>query len=916
LVAQQVTEAYNEKIEPVENKEQNLMGWFISTAEVTRCQCVKCSRRLLLLKARLSLLTLMGLMLLRLAPAMPSERQILSRHLPGSADSLQPIGRVAGNASLDLAIGLPLRNQQGLTNLLKQLYDQASPNYRKYLNPQQFTDKFGPSEDDYRKIIAFAKTNHLTVTRMHSNRTLLDVHGTVADIEKAFHVTLRQYQHPTENRIFYAPDVSPSLNTEVRLLAVSGLNDYLVPHPKNLFLSPPPRGKEAVPKGGSGPGGDYMGNDFRAAYAPGVSLNGAGQAVGLVEFEGYYLNDITNYEDMAGYTNVTLTNILVDGSTGIPDGDQIKVAEVSADIELAIAMAPGLSQVMVYEVSPESSSADDILNQMATDDVANQLSSSWDFATDENTEQSFLQFAAQGQSFFDACGDVGAYTGSIPNPDDDPYITIVGGTTLTTDNNGDWVSETTWNQGGGVAGSGGIIYTYSIPSWQQPVNMTANGGSTTMRNIPDVSLTANNVHVVYNNGSAGEFAGTSCAAPLWAGFMALVNQQAAQNGVPFAGFLNPALYWLGLGTNYAACFHDITTGNNTNGSSHNLFTAVAGYDLCTGWGTPSGSNLINALSTPEPLQILSNIAFSCSGLVGGPFVPSVTTITLTNVSWQPLIWALNDLPNWLTIIPTAGTLLPGSASTLSVGINTLANVLLTGTYTNMVEVLDVTDGFAQYCQFNLQALQTLVQNGSFETGNVSGWTESGNTQGIIVAKGTNYDHSGQYGVKLGPSGSLGYLSQTVPTLAGQAYVLSFWFDSPDGKSPNAFQVTWNGALLYNGVNIGATRWTNMQFMLQSAGASVLEFGFQDDPSFLGLDQISLTPVPLPNFQSAVELKGAISLSWNASTGLLYQVQYATNLSQGQWANLGAPVLSTNKTTTLSTPTGLNEARFYRVMVLP
>ena len=80
--------------------------------------------------------------------------------------------------------------------------------------------------------------------------------------------------------------------------------------------------------------------------------------------------------------------------------------------------------------------------------------------------------------------------------------------------------------------------------------------------------------------------GTSCAAPLWAAFTALVNQQAAAASQPPVGFLNPALYAIGKGANYTTCFHDITTGNNTWSGSPNLFFAVPGYDLCTGWGTP------------------------------------------------------------------------------------------------------------------------------------------------------------------------------------------------------------------------------------------------------------------------------------------------------------------------------------------
>ena len=131
--------------------------------------------------------------------------------------------------------------------------------------------------------------------------------------------------------------------------------------------------------------------------------------------------------------------------------------------------------------------------------------------------------------------------------------------------------------------------------------MSNNQGSTSHRNLPDVALTADNIWVIYDGGSSGEFGGTSCAAPLWAAFTALVNQQAAANGQSSVGFLNPAVYAIAKGSNYNACFHDITTGNNTNASTSTKFFAVPGYDLCTGWGTPNGPNLIAALAPGPPV---------------------------------------------------------------------------------------------------------------------------------------------------------------------------------------------------------------------------------------------------------------------------------------------------------------------------
>ncbi len=133
------------------------------------------------------------------------------------------------------------------------------------------------------------------MTGTYPNRVVLDVSGSAADIEKAFHVTLQTYQHPTENRNFYAPDAEPSVDLAVPILHVSGLNNYSLPHPLSIQSSHADN-REVTPNSGSGPGGTYMGNDFRAAYVPGVSLNGSGQIVALVQFDGYYSNDIAAYD--------------------------------------------------------------------------------------------------------------------------------------------------------------------------------------------------------------------------------------------------------------------------------------------------------------------------------------------------------------------------------------------------------------------------------------------------------------------------------------------------------------------------------------------------------------------------------------------------------------------------------------------
>ena len=499
------------------------------------------------------------------ATAWPAERQSLQGHVPEAvAKGLAPAGRLPAAQEMRLAIGLPLRNQETLTNLLRQLYDPASPLYHQYLNPEQFTASFGPDEKDYLALRHFAESHGLTVTGTHPNRMVLDVTGAVADVEKAFHVNLGVYSHPTEPRTFYAPDVEPSLDLDVPVLTIAGLSDYTRPHPSSLHARPAAQQPGANPNQGS-ENGKYVGLDFRGAYAPGVTLTGAGQSVGLVEFDTYYAGDISKYLALSagglGNTSVTLTNVVIDGPLGTPgDGN----TEVALDIDMAICMAPGLASVIVYEAPNNTTSApDDMFNRIATDNLARQLSSSWSGFTDATIHQVFQEFAAQGQTFFIASGDEGACVSpqNPPSPPaDDTYVTSVGGTTLSTDGpGGGWVSETTWNwfsstSSGTNGSSGGISPSFAIPSWQQGVSMSANHGSTTFRNIPDVAMVADQIYVIADNGTGYMIGGTSAAAPLWAGFMALVNQQNATVGLPPAGFFNPALYALCAGANYGSLF--------------------------------------------------------------------------------------------------------------------------------------------------------------------------------------------------------------------------------------------------------------------------------------------------------------------------------------------------------------------------
>ncbi len=193
------------------------------------------------------------LLLLLATPAWGAERQVLRGHVPAAVAHLTPAGPLAGSTHLNLAIGLPLRNREALSNLLRQIYDPASPQYHHYLTPEQFAQRFGPAQADYQALKAFAKANGWTVTTTHPNRLLLDVNASAADIEKVCHVRMRVYQHPTEERTFYAPDAEPSLDLAVPIQGISGLDNYALPRPR-LQATPLADVQYPTPNAGSGPG--------------------------------------------------------------------------------------------------------------------------------------------------------------------------------------------------------------------------------------------------------------------------------------------------------------------------------------------------------------------------------------------------------------------------------------------------------------------------------------------------------------------------------------------------------------------------------------------------------------------------------------------------------------------------------------
>lgn len=567
-----------------------------------------------------------------------------------------PHSRMPGNSVLNLTLGLPLRRREELLQLIQEVSNPTSTRFRHYLTPEEFADRFGPTQEDYQAVVGFARQYGLSVTQEHPNRTLIGVKGPVSRIEEAFQLRLNLFQHPTENRTYFSPDRPPVPRRSIPIAGISGLDSLSPPRPASVHPHPLREVGPIGPQFGSDPSGYYIGSDFRNAYAPGVQLNGSGQRVALVEFDGYYPTDISRYLNRAKLSAVNLTNILLNGFNGAPD---INNLEVALDIDMAICMAPALDRIAVYEGYDPNS----VLNQIANDNLASQISCSWSWQDPWGApllEQILEQFVAQGQTYFTASGDSGAWLGAIDSPIDYPWVTSVGGTTLSTPSGGGpYGAETVWNwsPGSRYASSGGVSVDKALPLWQSSLNFAGFGGASTGRNVPDVALTADHIIIFANNGSLLGLGGTSAAAPLWAGFNALVNQQQAAAGLGPVGFINPLLYQIGFSSNYSVAFHDITKGHNsiTSGDTNHYF-ARAGYDLCTGWGSPRGPGAINLLSPPALPQLTSTVMTS--------IVPIGSTMTFSAIAsgTPPLTF------QW----QREGTNIPGATS----NILTLTNIQL------------------------------------------------------------------------------------------------------------------------------------------------------------------------------------------------------------------------------------------------
>ncbi len=603
-----------------------------------------------------SRLRLHGCLLLAIAlvaiPVHGQSRYTLpTHHVPQvvASGKAKAIGLLPVSQNMHLDILLSLRHQAALNRLMKRLYDPSSPDYRHFLTPTEFTEQFGPTQSDYQAVIAWAKARGFTVGKEPSDRLIVPITGTASDVESAFNVVLRRYERSTSKGSFFAPDREPSVaGLSVPLWHIGGLSSHAIPHAMYDKGTGP---SAAV---GSGPSGSLLGSDRRAAYYsanadPSTLLAGAGQTVGLFELDGYNSSDVNQYFSNIGQSmNVPVNNVLVDGASASSDGDD---TEQVIDIVDAVSMAPSLKQVLVF-IGPGGSgfiagvTDADILNKMASSayyNVVRQISISYGWGDDKNTDdQIFEEMAGDGQSVFVASGDNNAWTSGDAYPSESAWVTGVGGTLLFTNGaGGSWDGEEAWGGGnsscqnnGGGSGGGISPDDIPIPNYQQlsGVINSSNGGSVTYRNGPDVAAQADCVNYYCANGSCGEgLGGTSLAAPTWAAITALANQAGVQYGTATGGLglVNNSIYPIGVGSTYGDYFHDVTSGDN------NTYSAVSGYDLVTGWGSPSAWNLVYQLAgvtqaqAPSLSQSETNGPATCGNALAGYNNACWITLTVT-----------------------------------------------------------------------------------------------------------------------------------------------------------------------------------------------------------------------------------------------------------------------------------------------
>jgi kumamolisin len=475
------------------------------------------------------------------------------------------------------------------------------------LSREEYEARYGADPADVRKVAAFAAQFGLALANVNLPARTVSLTGTCAAFSEAFQVQLGSYKYQGGSYRGRTGLVKVPQELSSIIRSVHGLDNRPQAQAHFRLAS---TGAAAAAQAVS-----YTALQVAEAYSYPTSVNGKGETIGIIELGGgFNQSDLDIYFSGLNISPVpTVVAVSVDGAQNQPTGDiNGPDTEVGLDIEVCGAIAPGAT-IAVYFAPNTDAGFLDAINQAVTDTVnkPSVLSISWGGPESTWTAQSLQSYnsalqaaAAVGVTVCVAAGDNGSTDGvtdgldHVDFPASSPYSLACGGTTL--ELAGESISsEVVWNDlssGEGATG-GGISATFPLPTWQANANVppSDNPGNFVGRGVPDVAGDAdpNTGYNVQVDGSSFPVGGTSAVAPLWAGLIALFNQSLGKS----LGYLNPTLY---QNVGEDGSFHDITSGNNGD------YSAGPGWDACSGWGSPDGAVLLQALSgtaaapTPTP----------------------------------------------------------------------------------------------------------------------------------------------------------------------------------------------------------------------------------------------------------------------------------------------------------------------------
>jgi subtilase family serine protease len=528
------------------------------------------------------------LLSLLITPARSQDTKIvIEANTPPSLERATFVKHSDPNGVMEIVVGLKMRNEQDLDDLITRQQDSASPDYHRFITPADFADRFAPAQSDVDNVSSYLESQGFSVLQVTPNRMLIQARGTVGQIEQAFHVSINDYD--LSGKRHFSNDRDPSVPAQMKdiVRSIGGLSSLENQHSMTIRpTSTPPVifTPQQIAKAYNYP--NVLTKPIKPPY------DGSGVTIAIATAFSFASSDVDFFWQ---YLKIVRTGAVT--TVPVNGGSSQTGFETTLDIQQAGAQAPG-SNLLVYTIGDTQNVNFQLMfSQIVSDNSASIVSTSWGnceqnfgSAQIQSHDATFKQGTAQGMSFFAASGDNGAYDCGGTNkslavdfPASDPHITAVGGTSLILNSKGTRASETAWTGSGG-----GISQVFPLPSWQSGHVPPSN-----WRGSPDIALDADQKtpYYAYFQGQWGYSGGTSFASPNWAALWALGIQAIKGHRT---GQATPLLYKLAASSVYHFNLHDITTGNNGGGVGPG-YKAGKNWDYPTGWGTPNGASLVKWL---------------------------------------------------------------------------------------------------------------------------------------------------------------------------------------------------------------------------------------------------------------------------------------------------------------------------------